>query len=571
MSEKGNKQNQRNRNYNTGKNFRKDSYKGKTSRPTQVDEPDAKLEQAMVRYKKTSGGVNDVAWYTKSDALVKAAASVSMYTPTGYPFNLYSATQYPTNVTSKQITTPGVMALQCSPGVGNAATASDPLNTAAQAIYTWVRHANSGSSNYDPTDLMQYIIAVASAIQFHNYMQRAYGVAKLYSQENAYLPHALLRAMGLIPSDIQSHLADFNFYINVFAEKINARMVPANFTYFLKQAWLYSNIYTDASSGKAQFYLFNPDFFYVYNETSGSTPAFLKATEFQYRPTGTSAGLGTVEGLIKYGDALLAPLFGSESFGIMSGDIRKAYGNAVFKVGATPIDYTVEPVHNTTVLAQIHNAQLQGEPFLGNFNITQNLENAVVGPFLQTKPTFTTACPGYRHDILFDLYWENVTPEDVLEATRFAPYALTESSVATATPGNVAYWRHQLDTASDVTISKAIAFTADWNSSTLVKQDVYYGVTAITTDPNAPTNSVDVWDPAVVGSKLAVLNTFDWHPGVYLMTADATNVTSIADMGLSFSGVFMDLDNYTMIGLQPIRNMNQTALLSLFDTPNMTD
>lgn len=233
-----------------GKDFKKREFSNKRKQPGSYR---TKLEK----------GSNDPAWYAASNELLRDSASIPYSWPVGTPIDFHN----PLNLTAenRKWAVPGIQSIQLVPSVGLSDSPSSPINVAANATYAFVRHANAGHSNYDAPDLMLYIMAMSQVYSYICYLQRAYGVATLYAQTNRYLPDALLTAMGCNPGAIRSGLSDFRYGINVLINKAASFAVPAEMTVFNRQAFLYSNIYTEGTSIKDQLYMYNPNGFWQYS------------------------------------------------------------------------------------------------------------------------------------------------------------------------------------------------------------------------------------------------------------------------------------------------------------------
>lgn len=146
---------------------------------------------------------NDPTWYSSDPALLRDAASIPFSWPVGTPIDLNVP-----DVSKMRWSVPGICALDVVPVYGTNESKTSALNIAANSLYSFVRHANSGHSNYDAPDLMLYVCAMSQVYSFINYMMRAYGLANLYSQKNRYLPAGLLQASGIDHSKIIDNLAD---------------------------------------------------------------------------------------------------------------------------------------------------------------------------------------------------------------------------------------------------------------------------------------------------------------------------------------------------------------------------
>lgn len=315
---------------------------------------------------------NDPDWYADDPAILRDAASIpfSMATGTSFPvYNNYAipvdefqtGSGYPRLALGDEFVAPGVASMKLNPWFGYSDNQTDPLNVAATAVYSFVRHANSGHSNYDAPDLMLYIMSMTQIYSYINFLQRAYGTAMLYVQRNRYIPRALLVSMNINPDDIQEHLADFRYSINVLINKVSSMAVPNEFKIFRRQAFLYQNVYSEGTSIKDQLYLYNPDGFWIFTLNASNQSGQL--TYAPFRPTivdqSNTNGLFKVTDLIAYGNMMLNAVLLNEDLNIMSGDILKAYGdNNIIKVVSLSPEYTIAPIFDIAFLEQFKNATL---------------------------------------------------------------------------------------------------------------------------------------------------------------------------------------------------------------------
>lgn len=354
---------------------------------------------------------NDPSWYAQDPALLRDAASIPFSWATGTPFDLNVRTA-PMGGEAPELSgmvVPGICTLYLQPTFGYAENSNDAVNVAATSLYSYVRHANSGSKNYDSPDLMMYCMAMTSIYSYINYLQRAYGVAMLYAQKNRYLPDALLRAMLIDPS-IQNNLAQFRYMINLFVNKAASLAVPAVFSIFSRQAFIYQNIYCEGTSIKDQLYMYVPDGFFVYDEANNAlrysrmSKSMWGISKNAFSGTlNTSDTLFNLDDLTKIGNEMLNAILGSESFNIMSGDILKAYGDSgIVKLAALNEDYTIVPVFDIAVLEQIKNAKVVRSrnpldftlddinvPFVDHLNYSWGNEIGIVHHGVITQDTTT--------------------------------------------------------------------------------------------------------------------------------------------------------------------------------------
>lgn len=483
---------------------------------------------------------NDVSWYAKNDAMLRDSASLSYNSPVGvnFPSLIKGET---THITSSR-TVPTLCKLSVAMGPGMATNQASPANLAANNIYAYVRYMNSGAKNYDQPDLMLYLLAMDSIYAEWNYMKRLYGIARYYTQYNRTVPRVFFPSTAVY-NDIYNNLADFRLWLNKTAAQISSFCVPAVMPLFIRHSWMFSNIYKDADSNKAQMYMFEPAIFYKYNEKTSRYGGVLQAMEVD----SYNSSLSTLKTLLE--DCITSVSY-SEDIGIMSGDILKAYGqDKLFKLAPVDEDYSVEPVYNEEVLNQIHNSRLLPLSTQGSgvtqFNITQDPNNG----FLLWGNSFAP----YNSDILapenimINMPWDEVTPANTMVGTRLTTaYELSEdgTSLTVTAMGTEAVIRRSYWT---------------WSSADNRFLTYYQYSDQFIIDPAAASTAYS--SAQAMTTLLRIISNFDWHPLVNLVIKEDTRIKELGPIG--------DIDNYTVVNQEQIQKIHETAVMSLFNIPQL--
>lgn len=382
------------------------------------------------------GKDNDASWYLINGQLAKNVANFTFDYATGAEM-VFTSTGLSGSPSVRRVM-PGIMAIMTGPAPGAALNETSPINVAMRNIYSYVRHANSGHANYDPADLMIYLLAADSVQTYWSYLTRVYGTAMAFSQRNRYVGDALLRAQGINPASIRSNMAQFLAYINQFALKASVLAVPNTMTYFTRHQWMYQNVYLDEDNPKAQMFLYVPSYLFKYsimdNGAGGLVPQFITTGV----PVGGNGSINatiqarTFEQLMSYGDAMLNAMLTQEDVGIMSGDILKAYSSdKLFKFAQLDPSYAIGPVYSEEVLTQFHNTnftglspakmELSGEEIVyridGNKALSVTQDTTVGGGALKWDPIFANANE-LSYTKVLDLWYADPTPEQALVAAR---------------------------------------------------------------------------------------------------------------------------------------------------------
>lgn len=605
---KSNKCNNNNRGSYTGKGSNRNRSNGKDSQVDKEMATGSKFPQSQIR-----SSYNDVSWYAKNDQILRDAASFSYNQPLGSKMpsgelSEMDVTPYESTVDVEQrqlrcaSSVPGVMTLYTAITPGYGRSYNDPLNLAAQNIYSYVRYMNSGAKNYDAPDLMLYLLCMDSAYACWNYYKRIYGLVRSYSQSNWYLPKALVETGCVDFQDIKENLADFRQYLNVTAAKLMSFCTPATMPIFVRHSWIFSNVWSDASQPKAQMYHFVPAYFYKYEEVSVPSGGMLKAIPFakwesptDQFPTHQTPSLKTLTELKDYLDSLINALVYSEDIGVMSGDILKAYGqNNLFKLTPVPEDYMVNPVYNEEVLGQIHNATIVSsvieEDAFNTFSITQDPDTNYLRFTPQVKMDRMNCT-----SVLLNTQKTDVTPADTMINSR----------LCTTWKNDVKMSLRQITSCgTEIVYAAGITYLDNSSPSNSLRKPFIYAFKTfpvcnigdfVSDTVRTVPEDYDLQDRNLVRMfngrtndtmeffELATLySNFDWAPILrpklevvhYDMIAKASNPARIyADARVSrdyyFGGCWGDLSNWTILSEREISNLHLTAIMSEFDIPQI--
>lgn len=361
---------------------------------------------------------NDVSWYAANPQLLTDAASLAFGTPLGAHREMRATQDIGSAVMdSFDFVVPGLMSIDLAPCAGYANTWTDPVNIAARNIYSFVRHANSGHSNYDAPDLMYYILAADSVYSAWAFLARTYGLLRAYSVYNRYWPAAVVGSAGIDFPSASQNMADFRYRLNQLAVKASSICVPRDITLFARHSWMYSNVYLDDPGIKGQAYVFNPRYFYKYTITEQN--ATLEPVIMHHQ----DGRLTRYEDVLNLIESMLDAMLVNEDMNIMSGDILKAYGQEnLWRLASIPEDYLVTPVYNAEVLNQIHNATIFNvtDEEVQAWNISQDMTEGSNRGCLIFKPMLNINDSNvqllYPH--IMDMPMDAPTPADVMVGSR---------------------------------------------------------------------------------------------------------------------------------------------------------
>lgn len=342
-----------------------------------------------------TGYCNDPAWYMKNPVAAKKAGSLNFTYPLGYTIDLNSEL-FAAGPQYGQQTFPGMMKLEVTPALPTSTDAASALNVAAFKLYTFIRHENSGSRNYDAPDLLLYVLGVAELYAYVNWLQRIYLVANSYSVENAYIPRTMCELSRINYDDVISNMAEFAYQLDNRLNKLRAYRCPGDMPVFARRAFMFKDIYIEGPSIKDQMYYFDPASFYKFN-LDGDGAGMLQMTPLHNLCESTD-GVLTVSELFRGFDNLLSAISKQEDFSIMSGDILKAYGSNVITIGTFDPAPSVAfaPVYNAEMLEQIQNGtvySVTSVDYLQSQNLVMSVNTDIkqdpTKAFLVCDPTVT--------------------------------------------------------------------------------------------------------------------------------------------------------------------------------------
>lgn len=515
------------------------------------------------------GKDNDPSWYNGNGQLVKDAGSVSFYTPAGAPyFRRFSGVGYKAAV-------PGIMSIGVLPVPGKSVSRSDAVNMAALKLYTGMRKANSGATNYSHADLMMYCLAMDSVYCLYSDMLRLYGTLNSWSQYNRYKPEYVVQAMGYNYNDFRTNMADFRAWLNIWIKRANSFSLPVTFTISKRHSWLFSNIWADSTNAKAQLYLHRLDGIYQWDDQSSDQGSTLRFKHFH-----TAFSSLSFAELRETADTILDSIANSEDIAIMGGDLEKAFGSQnMYSLASIDDNYSIEPTFSEEVLMQIENSEFLGQfnYLQSNLDITQNVDtNTIVfdpsiklGDGGASEYLSKVNSEHYNHTSgvhVLNVHFDNPSPDDVMVATR-NKINVTLTQDSDTDQGTLKFTSLGTEILVDVRIFYLINSRKESEGdgvwvSTLAQQAI---------EPYIPNAEVALSGPnslhnvAYFDRTRVLLGLFDWHPIIYTDVAYGTSSTGgLYDLARVCIG---DLDNYTTLDDSTLAKLHDAAVWNMWDIP----
>nr|QQM99841.1 putative capsid [Picobirnavirus sp.] len=529
---------------------------------------------------------NDVAWYVADKQILNDVARVPFSYPIGYPF----MTHGPLLTGNTKDAVAGVLSQGVVPTIGNAKYPGDAVNVAANGMYTFVRHWNSGSRNYDANDLMIYCMAVDSLYYMVSWATRIYATLCLYDQGNKYLPDTLLDAQSINASDFRANMAQFRAGLNLRIPRISTLLVPAVMPIFQRHSWLFQNYYIEGDTIKDQIYFYYPECYYVFKMDSDG------AGMLEARFKGSNL---TVSQFLNILDEMMDPIIADEDFNIISGDILKAYNGKVLTLDLLPDILIARPVYDETVLLQFKNStpcdvhrngNTTGDTYYdGFFNIVQSTnkdyikvntpESALLGyrdvngthtnHFIGTgggtelqNQAITASVSVWDADTILCSPHADVSPEEVMVSTR-GMMAFTFEQDSTSPYG----WK-----------TTNMFFGSEWYcgfnlyhkqinaSGTLFTGRSAYERSVVYNcdDDTTPNHSIAI---AAMRGSLPRLACFKYHPAVYT-PAVYTDTDSSVKIAVAYNPHW-DIDNYALLKAETLGRMHDAAIMGEYNVPKI--
>ena len=480
---------------------------------------------------------NDPSWYAQNDALLRDSASFPYSQILGTEIALDSAVFNRTKSASAVKVVPGIWTFDVVPYCGTSLDANSAVNVAANNIYTFVRHMNSGHSNYEAPDLMLYILAMDDIYASIANLERAYALASSYAIYNRYMPRALLQVLGFNPDDLKAHLADFRERINLMIHQAASFVVPKGFPIFERHTWLFSHVWKDSPIQKSQLYAFRKVGYWQYDPATSTTGGQLNLImdEQADYPNGK-----TVDQACKLVEDQLAALVRDEDIGIMSGDILKAFGSEnVLKLKSFDANVEYMPEYSLEVLGQIQNLTC-----LQNVSIESIAQEGGVIKCIPTAQSGDNPAQSAGFSFLINAIVESPTPADTMVNTRLVSFI--DNSPSARVYGG-----------TELVVSSKI-----WRLGTNGLAQIAEPYNAICGIPTYLSNNPnDV--PITGGTSIDVIDDvtkFYMHPTIYGYTGGYTDMPVV-----TIRAVYGDIDNYTVLTSKDIEGMHRVAQLSEFN------
>ena len=478
---------------------------------------------------------NDPMWYAPSEEIGKAMASVPFNCFPGMHIDLVGGATSYTDFSGGSI--PGTMALNYAISVGSNLTASSAINIAARQLYTFVRHANSGHSNYESSDLIMYLLAMDEIYTAWLEAKRIYEVAGSYSYSNRNTPDTILAALKANGEDVRKNYASFRGRLNLLAKQISSLAVPNIYTAMSRHAILASLVLTDSTDKKSQFYVATREYGHKFDPkaTTGGKLVTYQVEENR-----------TVDQIIAEIQDLLDQVLPNEDMNIISGDILKAFGSDnLYVLREISEEAACAPVFDEGILMQFKNALTCRIGLMSELDIVQKDNLVSVPVYRLTANTIKGQLEAGPK--IFIAKNSSADWKEVLESTRFATGAVKVKDQndlynrAFGTEICLSFKIYFVDYTLPNPYVRGISFTS------------YEGKYTISGETGA--------DTMTRVEYVAQYSKFKYAPIVYFYEYSDANPKAIVNRFLGFMG---ELDNYTVIDAATRARLHDVAVMGEF-------
>lgn len=504
-------------------------------------------------------GRNDVNFYVVSEQILKDVASYSWNQATGTRVQLNNPL-FATLSTEGSFAVPGVITEWIVPSYGYVTDRTGAINVAASYMYTFVRHANSGSRNYDPNDLFLAVAATAEVFAAISWAKRIYETMGEYQFFNRYFPEAVLEQQGVNFDDIKHNLPQFRARLNLAIRSLRQFAIPSTLPIFARRVQIFSAMYKEGDTQKDQLYQFTPEGFMRFSlDTDGAGQ--LEFDTWQSHAT-TNQRMG-YEDILGWIEAMVRDVMTVPDISLIMGDVLKAYGSNLVTMGEIHEDSGLVVSTDLSVLEQFKNATvipwnyynhptLSQDPskgflvftpkcVVGNSDALTDYQNAAQRNGIQTL----------TEDRLLTTIRVEPTPGDVMEMTRLTVAA--ESFSASETGWTTVNLITGSEIVTNCTMSEFV-YDVDSGQLTMSSNQLQYYLLYDTTAASAVEITRDF-------RVFARASNFKFHPAMHVLSFRQSQ-SNPAAVNFADAYFFYDVDNFMTIHKSDVDAIHRAALLA---------
>lgn len=483
---------------------------------------------------------------------------------------------------------PVVASINVQPTLGITNSPSSPTNQMARIMYNYIVRINSTTTPYEPVDLQIGMLAVSELYKFTVWAGRIYKYAQTYSVFNRAIPKLLFAADGVDMDSILDNLTDYRAWLNTFMLRCGTLSFPGNLKFFENIDEMFSGVYVDENTERAQFTVFRPYVFYQYDESgtdggrlipiipgfgrNGKVTNDILASTPQHSDDWATLGdpfinpgLLTFHKIKEIGNALLESLLRSEDIVRICADIYKAYGSdKLLHFTFINEDENLPIYYSDDVNTMLENAILVGTPQVDTITKTLGNGTHLYAPVVTQNPDINAG------NLKFTFYGRNKMGnwEGPLQKYFAGDFIYNVHDDKEVTP------EYMIDLARWTPTTEVAAYASSTNASTikviscgtelLLDAKILY----IRSDGTQGTIRVDT--SALSDETLSVkgileamnmVNAFHHFPRI------APMLTKSANGGVWYADT-ISYDKYAVIPQKDIKQIHDTYLLTQFLVPD---
>lgn len=336
---------------------------GKKDRIPKYIDSGAKLGQmfsgTLSNAAKVIAAANDPEWYNHYPQMLKDTASFGFRMPKGVEPRAILDAYFDTGLESwKSNGYPGMLIMPFIPTLGSiSGNITDPINIASYKMYNYMRTKISGNTKlYQPADVARLMVMYDSIYSFMGSLYRIYSLINQYKVENRYYNRPILYGLigsGTAVDNLLSDPSRLRGILNRYATAFASIPFPKGFDFMTRHFWMSTNIFRDSPSVKAAEYMFTPYVYYVWDSATASLkPRRISFTQYST----TEDPFECIEQMLS---DMLNSIYTSSDVVNITNDILKTFSeSALIVLPQIAENYTIESLYSPEVLSQINNSTI---------------------------------------------------------------------------------------------------------------------------------------------------------------------------------------------------------------------
>lgn len=372
-----------------------------------------------------SEDTNDVSWYQgPAKELYDALGVPTSFIPQGGLITSIGEDSNTSIPGYRHFCEPGILTYDVVPVLPK--DSNSGINQQIMEYYTKIFSVSTAANAFQPADLYQYMICLASAYTVYVLFARVYGSMMSYSALNLYSPEQIVTAMGFDYDTLSDDLPSFRFELNKLCNSLRKYVVPKDITLFDRWLYVADNIFTDrdAKDPRAKLFMYRITGYYTYMDGPIPTAQY---KDFEFENSAVRHDLSWIKAVIH---DITRNLSRAESIQYMNALLLKAIGDTRFEISAVGKEYQKIPIYDRAALLQTHNGIIHNElHHFREYDIDQDpAENTIIqniagsvefGDDTVADRVMARLNAPYT---LIDVWDKDVIEkDDIMEATRFIP------------------------------------------------------------------------------------------------------------------------------------------------------